>query len=46
MFPHLALISLCHFVLADSAAKMGVGCVQIPAEAPCELLPLKELLRL
>lgn len=43
MFPHLALISLCHFVFADSAAKMGVGCVQIPAEASCELLPLKEL---
>lgn len=46
MSPHLALISLCHFVFADSAAKMGVGCEQIPAEAPCELLPLKELSRL
>lgn len=29
-------ISLCHFVFADFAAKMGVGSAQIPAKGPCE----------
>lgn len=46
MFTHLALISFWDFVFTDSAAKMGVDSVQIPAEAPCELSLLKELWRL